>query len=243
MSSDQPRRVCLLTGAGGRLGSVFCATQADEYDIVAVYRHRHPPVPSQLQSLVDPLDPDTPPYTGGSVFAVQADLAMPGQVERVVELALARFGHVDLLVNAAAAAEFGSTLANSHLLDTALQQFHLNTVLPARLAAVLAREYWRDTPGENRIRNRSVVNMSSISGVETYVSQGIYGASKAALNALTRHMARDFQQVGVRVNALAPTGFPLIIPTERVVARIRQLDCGDANGAVIVMDAAGERFL
>jgi NAD(P)-dependent dehydrogenase (short-subunit alcohol dehydrogenase family) len=241
--TTEPRRVCLLTGAGGRLGSVFCATQADAYDIVAVYRQHHPPVPSQLQSYVDPLDPDTPPSSGRPVFAVQADLAVPGQAERVVELALARFGHVDLLVNGAATAEFGSTLANSHLLDTALAQFQLNTVLPAQLAAVLARGDWRNTPDENRRRNRSVVNMSSISGVEAYAGQGIYGASKAALNALTQHMARDYQQIGVRVNALAPTGFPHIIPTERVVARIRQLDCGDASGAVIVMDAAGERML
>jgi NAD(P)-dependent dehydrogenase (short-subunit alcohol dehydrogenase family) len=244
-NADPSRRVCLLTGAGGRLGSAFCIAHAADYDIVAVYRHRPPPVASQLQSFVDPLEPQaSPPQNSFPVFAVQADLVAPGGVERVVELALARFGSVDLLVNAAATAEFGSTLANSPVLDGALQQLAVNMVAPARLAAEVGRQCWRHAPDENRRRNRSVVNLSSISGVETYGGgQGVYAASKAALNALTRHMALDYAPIGVRVNALAPTGFPRLIPIERVVERIRQLDCGDATGQVVVLDVEGERVL
>jgi NAD(P)-dependent dehydrogenase (short-subunit alcohol dehydrogenase family) len=244
-NADPSRRVCLLTGAGGRLGSAFCTAHAADYDIVAVYRHRPPPVASQLQSFVDPLQPQaSPPQNDHPVFAVQADLAAPGGVERAVELALARFGRVDLLVNAAARSEFGSTMANSQLLDGALQQIAINAVAPARLAAEVARQSWRHTPLDNRARNRGVVNLSSISGVETYAGgQGVYAASKAALNALTRHMAIDYAPIGVRVNALAPTGFPRLIPTERVVERIRRLDCGDATGQVVVLDVDGERVL
>ncbi|HEV7676989.1 MAG TPA: SDR family oxidoreductase [Candidatus Dormibacteraeota bacterium] len=244
-NAGNSRRVCLLTGAGGRLGSAFCIAHAADYDVVAVYRERPPPVASQLQSFLDPLHPEVPPPENAHpVFAVQADLVAPGGVERVVELAMARFGAVDLVVNAAAHAEFGSTLANSEVLDGALHQLAVNTLAPVRLAAEVARQCWRHSPDGNRRRNRSVVNLSSISGVETYAGgQGVYAASKAALNALTRHMALDYAPVGVRVNALAPTGFPRLIPTERVVSRIVQFDRGGATGQVVVLDVDGERVL
>jgi len=49
------KRVCLLTGASGTLGTAFCHALMGDYDIVGVYCNRAPDVPSQLQGLVDPL--------------------------------------------------------------------------------------------------------------------------------------------------------------------------------------------
>ena len=69
------KRVCLLTGAGGILGSAFCRRFADRYHIVGVYQRRHPPVASQLQRFVDPLAAAAPlPENQHPIFAVQADL-------------------------------------------------------------------------------------------------------------------------------------------------------------------------
>jgi 3-oxoacyl-[acyl-carrier protein] reductase len=235
--------VCLLSGAGGRLGSAICAAFAVDYEVVAVYRNRHPQAASQLQWWVDPLHPDElPPVSRHRVFAVRADLSAPGEVARVVELALARFERIDLLVNAAVSYGFASLTDEQSLADAAIQ-LEVNTLLPARLAARVAHACWRHSPDENRQRKRSVVNVSSISALETYPGQGMYSAGKAALNTLTRHMAQDYAALGIRVNALAPTSFPSLVPTSAVVDRVRELDAADVTGSIVVLDADGARTL
>lgn len=239
------KRVCLLTGAGGRLGSAFCECYADKYDIVAVYRGRHPDVPSQLQKLVDPLEPSgRVAANDDAVFAVQADLLEAGQARRVVELALARFNRVDLLVNAAAdVAFYGSLVDVERLMPAFRSQLELNALAPVRLAAELYRQSWRHSPDENRALRRHVLNVSSTSGLRIYggYGQGMYSASKAALNYLTCHMAEEYAAFGVRANAIAPASFPAAVPTERVLEVMVRMDEGEENGQVLELDAEGER--
>src|SRR5690242_5231563 len=96
------RRVCLLTGASGVLGRAFCAAYRHEYDIVAVYRRDRPWLPAQDARVVDPLDHAAAVTENEHpIYALRADLLARGEPRRVVEAALARFGTVDLLVNAA----------------------------------------------------------------------------------------------------------------------------------------------
>src|SRR6266849_1194880 len=98
---ETTKRVCLLTGASGTLGTAFCRLYADKYHIAGVYRSRPPSVPTQSQWFVDPLDPQTPVHESKHpIFAIQADLADERELARTVELVLARFERVDLLINA-----------------------------------------------------------------------------------------------------------------------------------------------
>lgn len=239
------RRVCLLTGAGGTLGATFCRAFAAEYDIVAVCRRRRPDIPSQHESYVDPLAPQTQlPDNDARVFTVIADLEQPGQVERVVELALARFGRVDLLVNNAAYVGLhprGMIDGDAALRDFD-RHFAVNVGIPLRLAVRLGQQFWMQRDQDNRAHNRNIVNVSSLSGARVYPSQGqsVYAASKAALNHLTRHLAAEFAVFGVRVNGLAPNSFPGIISTESVAEGIARLDRDDVTGRILAIDGAPE---
>jgi NAD(P)-dependent dehydrogenase (short-subunit alcohol dehydrogenase family) len=236
------RRVCLLTGAGGLLGSEFCIRLAATYDIVATYRSVPPPVASQDSELFDPLAPHrVVPESRHPVHAVQADLASPDEVDRVVELALARFGAVDLLVNAAA--DVGATTTTDpREADSWAEQLWLNTVVPVRLAAVLAQTCWLSEEHENRARRRDVVNVASTAGLGNAPGRGgaFYGASKAALLVLTRQMAAEYARFGVRVNAVAPTFFPQVVPTAQVLEAITALDGGGMTGEVLVLDGSAQ---
>lgn len=239
-TGTEGRRVCLLTGAGGLLGNAFCRAYAAEYDIVAVCRRRAPEVPSQDEWFVDPLAPDTePPENNARVYVVHADLEKGGQVERVVDIALARFGRVDLLVNAA-----GFGLWNARglvdgdvLLDSLDQHMAVNVGIPLRFATRLAQRFWLHRDLENKAYNRNIVNVSSSSASRVYPGgQAVYAASKAALNQLTRHLAAEFREFGVRANALAPTSFPKIISTESVAKAIARLDSDTVTGKVLLID-------
>jgi NAD(P)-dependent dehydrogenase (short-subunit alcohol dehydrogenase family) len=237
------KRVCLLTGASGTLGTAFCRAHADKYHIAAIYRRKPPAVPTQRQWQVNPLQPDVP-VEQCPVFAIRADLSLEGEVERVVELVLARFDRVDLLVNAAVHSVWAPMLESDRLLESIGQQLQTNLVVPLKLSVALARTFWRDRDQENRAANRNIVNLSSTAGLKIYhnLNQSIYSASKAALNFLTRHMADEFRPIGLRVNAVAPNTFPRIVSTESVVAAVRKLDGDSVTGKILVLDSDGEHL-
>ncbi|WP_244892079.1 SDR family NAD(P)-dependent oxidoreductase [Nocardia beijingensis] len=238
------RRVCLLTGASGTLGDAFCQAYYRDYDIVAVCRTRTPAVPSQLEWYVDPLAPAAAvPENDSRVFVVRSDLTQPGEVERVVDLALARFGRVDLLVNNAAHVRLhpGGIVDGDAALEDFDPHFALNVAVPLRFATRLAQRCWLHAGPENRARNRNIVNVSSISGSEVYPGQTLYSASKAALNQLTRNIAAEFAEFGVRANAIAPTTFPVVVPTGRVARAIVELDASAVSGGVYGVGVEPER--
>ena len=179
------------------------------------------------------------------VFAVEADLTEEGACERIVEMALSRFGRIDLVVNAAVASRWGSMLESAPLLDSASLQLQVNAVVPMQLACAAAHLFWQDQIGENRAANRNVINMSSISGQNLFSGEGqsVYAASKAALDHLTGHMALEFAAIGVRVNAVAPNSFPGNVPIARVVRAVEGLDDGDATGTIVVVDGDADHVI
>jgi NAD(P)-dependent dehydrogenase (short-subunit alcohol dehydrogenase family) len=240
------RRVCLFTGAGGRLGSAFCRLYASRYQIAAVCRNRVPDLPTQQQCFTDPLNPAARlPENEHPLFAVRADLASDRELDRVVELVLARFGRIDVVVNAARVPAFGHTVDSTRLLDTLEAQFNVNALVPLKLAVRIAREFWRNRDLENRQEGRNVINVSSVAALRLTPGRGhsAYGAAKAALNLLTLHMAHEFQDFGVRVNACAPDSFPAIVSVESVAECLWKLDQSRVTGKIVVIGKGGERIL
>jgi len=239
------RKVCLLTGASGTLGECFCRTYGGSYSIAAVFRHRHPNALSQRQWMIDPLMPQANvPENQNAVYAIQADLRQEADRHRVVEVTLARFGRIDMVVNAAAHSRRAPMLEGDELYRSFHEQMDTNVFVPLRLSALVAHAFWRNREEENRAANRCVVNLSSTAGLYIYPDQGqsAYSASKAALNYLTMHMAQEFVPLGVRVNALAPNSFPRLIPTESVAEAVVRLAEGDATGRILTLDTNGERW-
>lgn len=242
--TTREKKVCLLTGAGGRLGSAFCRRHAHEYDIVAVCRTRRPAgVADQDRWRIDPLAAEEGALAGPEVFTICADLTAEGAIDRVVELALARFGRIDLVVNAAVFVqrERLTTLADSTaFLEDA---FRVNSTIPLQLAAAVAREAWFDSVDDNRAWNRNVINVSSGAGIAFAPVAGLaaYSASKSALNFLTCALAAELEGLGVRVNALAPTTFPDLIPTAVVADTIAAVDGESYTGRVVDLTTYSEQ--
>lgn len=228
----------MITGAGGTLGNAFCRRYAGDYDIVAVSRHRAPETPSQHDEFVDPFDPGAD-VSGDRVYVVHTDLEKDGEVEHVVDLVLARYGRVDLLVNNAAVSGFHRQLTDGDAaLDDVARYFALNVGVPMRLAVRFAQRFWMSHDPDNRAHHRNVVNVSSLSGSRVYPGgQGVYASTKAALNHLTRYLAAEFETFGVRVNGLAPTSFPSLVSTETVADAIVRLDREAVTGRILAVNA------
>jgi NAD(P)-dependent dehydrogenase (short-subunit alcohol dehydrogenase family) len=133
---------------------------------------------------------------GAESLALQIDVSRPEAGETLISSAAERFGAVDGLVNNAAYFALISLLdadvaATSRMLDTNL-----------RGALVCSQALARWTLAHKR--SSAIVNVSSIAGARPAHGCGLYSASKAALNSLTKSMALEWTPLGVRVNGVAP---------------------------------------
>jgi NAD(P)-dependent dehydrogenase (short-subunit alcohol dehydrogenase family) len=231
------KRICLLTGASGPLGTAFLERFGDDYDIVAVHHRRPVYAAAQHQEFVDPLDPAGPVAANAHrVHAIRADLGSPAEVDAAVNEAIATFGCVDLLVNAAAVRRF-SPLVWSDVEQYAEASFRINVLAPVRIARALAEGCWSADTDENVLRRRNIVNVSSTAGLYVFpdLGQGLYAATKAALNQLTYHLANELWDLGIRVNAVAPDTFPGRVPTSDVLDAIAAFDAAEETGEVLAV--------
>jgi len=135
---------------------------------------------------------------GGTAFGIVADVGEKESIYPIVGQAAALAGPIDVLINNA------STLGPVPLRlipDTDCEDFEralqVNTVGPFRLIkAVVGSMVLRQTG--------MIVNISSDAAVEAYPSWGVYSASKAALDHLTRIAALELAGTGVRFFSLDP---------------------------------------
>ncbi|MEU8610379.1 SDR family oxidoreductase [Actinoplanes sp. NPDC048791] len=127
---------------------------------------------------------------GGRARFVAPDLSAAGDVERLA----AEAGDVDILVNNAGVHEFTSTPGTSA--DSFDRRLAINTRAPFQLVGALV-------PGMVKRGHSAIVNISSTAATSVAPVGAAYGASKAALETLTRYWATEFGRAGVRVNGVA----------------------------------------
>lgn len=130
---------------------------------------------------------------GERVEAIPTDITRPGAAEHVVAAVISRFGTVHGLVNNAGLARFAPLETASD--DDFADLLGTNVRAPAALIRA-ALPHLRAARG-------AVVNVSSVGGALAMPGRSFYGASKAALNSLTRSLARELAP-DVRVNAVLP---------------------------------------
>ena len=133
---------------------------------------------------------------GAETQAVRADVSVPANCEYLIEEAARRFGEVDGLVNNAALFALIPLLEASP--EDSARMLNTNFNGPLFAAQAFARRCVAlKRPG-------AIVNISSIAGSRPAHGCGLYSASKAALNMLTKTMALEWTPLGVRVNGVAP---------------------------------------
>jgi NAD(P)-dependent dehydrogenase (short-subunit alcohol dehydrogenase family) len=128
---------------------------------------------------------------GGAARFAAADLSDPDSIQRLA----ADAGEIDVLVNNAGFSWFGATADLKTETFDAL--FASNVRAPYFLVAAFAPRMAARGSG-------SIINISSMTGRVGLAAAAAYGATKGALESLTRAWAAEFSPGGVRVNAVAP---------------------------------------
>lgn len=175
-------RTVIVTGAGTGIGrAVVERVLSQDGNVVVVGRRE-----SALRELASNLDEER-------IAVIAADITSTGMAQRVTSAATARFGAIHGLVNNAGLARFAPLESASD--EDFEQMLAVNVRAPAMLI--------RAALPHLREGNGSVVNVSSVGGHLAMPGRSFYGAGKAALNSLTRSLARELAP-HVRVNAVMP---------------------------------------
>jgi NAD(P)-dependent dehydrogenase (short-subunit alcohol dehydrogenase family) len=131
---------------------------------------------------------------GRETLVVCGDTRDAKGCDTCVKDALARFGGLDGLVNAAGVLGNGSAIDGDPAEWARIMDVNVTGVMNVTRAAADAL----------KARKGAVVNLSSVAGIRPYANLAAYCVSKAAMEMYTRCAALDFAPFGVRVNAVAP---------------------------------------
>ena len=181
MSRPLEGKVAIVTGAGRGIGRAIAARLGSDGAKVIVNYNRSAEAAEALAAEI-----------GG--LALQADVRTEAGVERLVAAAES-LGSLDIVVNNAGITRDGLMLRmpDADWDDVLATNLHATFRLSRAASVVMLRQ-----------RSGSIINITSISGIRGNAGQANYGASKAAVAAMSRSLAKELARRGIRVNCVAP---------------------------------------
>jgi len=227
------KKIALVTGSTGGIGTAICKKLHDEgYIVVAHYRNREKAEEwnTQLKS------------EGYDLPLAMADVSDFDEVEKMFEDIKNRIGTVDILVNNAGITRDGSFRKMS------FEQW--NSVINADLTSVFncCRHAINDMLSSNYGR---IVNVSSVNGQRGQFGQVNYSAAKAGMHGFTKSLAMETARKGVTINTVSPgyiaTDMVMAVPEDILKQIIAEVPMGRLGTpeeiaeiiAYIVSDKAG----
>lgn len=180
-------KVALITGGDsgiGRAAAVLCAREGA--DIAIVYLKAEQEDAERTAEAVA--------AEGRRILLLPGDVRQSAFCKRAVEKTVAKFGHLDILVNNAAYQRHQESLAEID--DRQLKRTFETNIYGYFYMARAALAHMR--PGA------AIINVGSITGLEGSRHLLDYAATKGAIHAFTKSLAANLVERGIRVNAIAP---------------------------------------
>jgi NAD(P)-dependent dehydrogenase (short-subunit alcohol dehydrogenase family) len=180
-------KVAIVTGGSRGIGRAASVALLKEGAAVVVSSKRPESVAAAVKEL----------GSLGPVEGIDCDVALEADVVRLVSETVRRLGRLDVLVANAGVAD-----TYKNLLETSVAEWDRMIAIHMRGTFLCGREAARamraaKTPGR-------IVTIASTSAYECDPLGGSYNAAKAGIVGLTRSMAIDFAEWGIRVNSVAP---------------------------------------
>ena len=181
-------RAALITGGAGGIGAATCQVFCEQGARVAIVDLEREAVEATAEEVRGKV-------AGAEVLPVAADVSDEAEAGRAVEAAIQTFGGLDVLVNVAGIRSY-EPLAEAKA-ETWRRILDVNLLSYAYTAKAAL-------PALRKSGKGSVVNVSSTYGVSGRAGMGQYDATKAAIIAMSRTLAFEEVEHGVRVNSLCP---------------------------------------
>jgi 3-oxoacyl-[acyl-carrier protein] reductase len=183
--SENSNKIVIITGSSRGIGAAIAERMArDAFTIVINYAGGA----ASAEALAAKIE-----KAGGKAITVQADVSDPVAVARMFDSAEAAFGGVDVLVNNA------GIMGLANVADTDDASFDRHIAVNVKGTFNTLREATRRLRSGGRI-----INLSSSQVGMLHPTYGIYAATKAAVEAMTRVLAKELRGRNITVNAVAP---------------------------------------
>jgi 3-oxoacyl-[acyl-carrier protein] reductase len=179
-------KVAVVTGASKGIGAQIAKQFADEGAAVVV---NYASSKSDADKVVDQIAKG-----GGKAVAIQASVSKRAEVEKLFSAAEKAFGKIDILVNNAGVYEF---VPVENVTEPQFHRHFDTNVLGIILATQEALKHFNANGG-------SIVNISSLVSTLTPPNGVVYNATKGAVDAITRTLAKELGSRNIRVNAINP---------------------------------------
>src|SRR5579872_940584 len=186
MAQKLAGKVAVVTGASKGIGAAIAKYLAAEgADVVVNYASSKAGADRVVSEITS---------KGGKAIAVQADVAKKSEIGRLFAETKKAFGKLDILVNNAGRYEFSplETVTEEHF----HKQFDLN-VLGLVLTSQEAAKYFGPEGG-------SIINIGSAVSSFTPPATAVYTATKGAVDAVTKTLAKELGPRKIRVNSINP---------------------------------------
>ena len=180
-------KIAIVTGGGRGIGQVIaCGLAKAGAEVVIISR-------SGAEETVKMIEED-----GGKAYDLKADVTDETQVDHALQTILDRSGSIDILFNNAGICMHQSTL------EATIEEFRQVVDVNLTGEFIMARAVGRIMI-ERGIKG-SIINMASMSGTIVNIPQWqcSYNASKAAVIHMTKSLAVEWADYGIRVNSLSP---------------------------------------
>ena len=177
-------KVVLITGAGsgiGRKASIMFAERGAKVAVNDISEQRGNETVQMIKQI------------GGEAVFVAGDVAKDAQ--KIVKETVETFGKIDILVNNAGVVPYGNIEETSE--EDFTKTIEVNVKGPFMLSRYVIQEMKKQKSGV-------IVNIASEAGQIGIPRRCVYSVSKAALLGLTRSLAVDYVDFGIRVNAICP---------------------------------------
>lgn len=180
-------KVAIITGGGTGIGRSTAKLFARERARVVIMGRRK----EKLDQVVAEIE-----EAGGTALAVPGSVTNEADVEECIETAVQSFGKIDILINNAGVA--GSGAAAHEMSD---ETWH--RILDVNLTGVF-RMTRAVLPSMIRAGGGSIVNVSSVSGVVSFLTDAAYSSAKAGVIMFTKHIAIEYAKQRIRCNCVCP---------------------------------------
>lgn len=183
--TNENAKVAIVTGASRGIGAAVAERLArDGFTVVVNYAGSQ----DAAEALVRKIE-----AAGGRALAAQADVSKPAEVARMFDAAEAAFGGVDVVVNNAGLMKL-ATIAESD-----------DDLFDSQVAVNLKGTFNTLREASRRLRNGGrIVNFSTSVVGFLFESYGVYASAKAAVETMTRILAKEMRGRSITVNAVAP---------------------------------------
>jgi len=189
-------RVALITGSAHGIGRAIALAFAREGARVLINDLDQQPSAGYAQDVANLIS-----QAGGQADVILGDASVTADMERAVNVAVERFGQLDILVNNANPGRRDQNAPRAFL-DVSEEQLYQGYFLPFKAAYVNTQLAARRMIAQGG--GGQIITITSVHQERPWASDSIYGSMKAALRRLVMSQARELAPHNIRVNAIAP---------------------------------------